>query len=158
LTRDKLMLIVQSSIVAALYFALSWIFAPISFSAVQVRIAEAFYAICLFNPCGIWGMTVGCLLSNIFFSPFGLLDVLFGTLATFLGCVGVYALRKNKMVAFACPVITNALLVPLVLQLAAGLPYVANLFYVAVGEAVAVYAIGTLLHTLLLRIFTSIRG
>ena len=93
--------------------------------------------------------SAGCLLANLFFSPYGFLDILLGTLATFVGAIGVYALRKNKMVAFACPVISNAFLVPVVLQVAAGLPYVANLLYVAVGEGIAVYAIGLLLSSVL---------
>lgn len=144
MSRDQIHTIVQSAIIAALYFLLTWAFAPISFSGVQVRISEALYAFCLFTPCGIWGMSAGCLLANLFFSPYGFLDILLGTLATFMGAIGVYALRKNKMVAFACPVISNAFLVPVVLQVAAGLPYVANLLYVAVGEGIAVYAIGLL--------------
>ena len=121
MSRDQIHTIVQSAIIAALYFLLTWAFAPISFSGVQVRISEALYAFCLFTPCGIWGMSAGCLLANLFFSPYGFLDILLGTLATFVGAIGVYALRKNKMVAFACPVISNAFLVPVVLQVAAGL-------------------------------------
>lgn len=153
MSRDQIHTIVQSAIIAALYFLLTWAFAPISFSGVQVRISEALYAFCLFTPCGIWGMSAGCLLANLFFSPYGFLDILLGTLATFVGAIGVYALRKNKMVTFACPVISNAFLVPVVLQVAAGLPYVANLLYVAVGEGIAVYAIGLLLSSVLPRLY-----
>ena len=56
----------QGGIIAALYVILTFIFAPISFGAVQVRIAEALTILPMFTSAAVPGLFVGCLLANIF--------------------------------------------------------------------------------------------
>ena len=73
-----------AAMIAALYTMATGLFAPIAFRDFQVRISEALCALALFTPWAVPGMTLGCLLSNILWSPFGLLDILVGTLATLL--------------------------------------------------------------------------
>ena len=58
----------QGGIIAVLYVILTFVFAPISFGAVQVRIAEALTILPLFTPAAVPGLFIGCLLANIFFS------------------------------------------------------------------------------------------
>lgn len=55
-----------AAMVAALYIAATGLFAPISFGGIQVRVSEALCALALFSPWMVPGLTVGCLLSNLF--------------------------------------------------------------------------------------------
>ncbi len=85
------------AIVAALYAALTYaqeMLIPGSASAaVQFRASEALTVLALFTPAAIPGLTVGCALSNLVFMGALPLDVLFGSLATFLAAVCMYKLR-----------------------------------------------------------------
>ena len=52
-------------ITAALYVALTLIFAPISFGPVQVRIAEALSILPMFTKAAVPGLFIGCLLGEV---------------------------------------------------------------------------------------------
>ena len=72
-----------AAVIAALYAVLGYfgnIFS-LTFGAVQIRFAEALTVLPFFFPSAVSGLTVGCLITNLA-SPFGPLDVIFGTLAT----------------------------------------------------------------------------
>ena len=62
----KLRQLAQAAIIAALYVALTVIFAPIGFGEVQVRIAEMLTILPIFTPAAIGGLFVGCILGNLF--------------------------------------------------------------------------------------------
>ncbi|NLI21436.1 MAG: QueT transporter family protein [Clostridiales bacterium] len=131
-----------AAVVAALYAALTLLFAPISYGAVQFRIAEALTMLPALLPQSIPGLALGCLLANLLGSatPW---DVVFGTLATLLAALLTRHWRKNVWLAATAPVVCNAVVVGLVLTLTLGnlllLPTVAS---VGLGEAVVVYALG----------------
>ena len=55
----------QAAVIAAVYVALTMLFAPISFGQIQIRLAEALTILPLFTPAAIPGLFVGCLLGNI---------------------------------------------------------------------------------------------
>lgn len=57
---------------------------------------------------------IGCLISNILTGCI-LPDIIFGSLATLIGALGTYALRKWKWCAPLTPILANILVVPLVL-------------------------------------------
>src|SRR5699024_1658369 len=78
----------RCAVVAALYVALCLGLAPFSYGAVQVRVAEALCLLPLFGPEYILGVTLGCALANLLGST--MIDVVFGTLATFLACLCTY--------------------------------------------------------------------
>ncbi len=131
------------AVIAALYTVVTGVFAPIAFREVQVRISEALCVLALFTPAALPGLTLGCFLSNLLWSPFGFLDVALGTLATFLGVWGVYYFReKNRWLALCMPVVTNALLVPVVLLVFVKQAYLLNVLLVGAGEAVACLGLG----------------
>lgn len=147
-------IIASSAMIAAVYVAITGIFAPISFGYIQIRISEALVTFALFTPAAIPGLTAGCLISNILWSPFGILDVVFGTIATFLGVFFTYFMRKNnRIIALTPPVISNALLVPAVLAIVDKQSYIAALFTVALSQAIACYGIGYSLSLIGQRIF-----
>ena len=76
-------------------------------------------------PQSIPGLVVGCLVSNLL-SPVGVADIVFGTLATLVAAIGTYALRKNRLLAALCPVVSNGLIVGAMLSVVYGLPFGAD--------------------------------
>ena len=71
---------VKGAMIAALDVALGVVFAPISFRAVQMRVAEALTLLPVFSPMAIGGLTLGCALTNFYgmvtgTSILGLLDI-----------------------------------------------------------------------------------
>ena len=108
-------------LIAAAYVALGVLFAPISFGMVQVRIAEVLTLLPLFTPTGVWGVTVGCALTNIYGLSIGaniagVWDIFLGSAATFLAAWLTYRLRNAEIAGFPVlaalpPVLVNALIV-----------------------------------------------
>ena len=86
-------IIALGAVIAAVYAALTYLTAPISFSAIQFRVSEAFCILPVFTAAAVPGVTVGCFLAN-FLAGAAPMDVVFGTLATFIGAIGTRALRK----------------------------------------------------------------
>lgn len=108
--------IAQAAMIAALYVVLTFIANTFGLAnyAIQVRISEALTILPYFTPAAIPGLVIGCLLSNILTGCI-LPDIVFGSIATLIGALGTYALRKFKWCAPVTPILANALIVPLVL-------------------------------------------
>ena len=137
-TRD----LTVAAIIAALYAAITLLFAPISYGPVQFRIAEALTILPVLMPQAIPGLTLGCLLANLLGSatPW---DVIFGTLATLLASLLTRRLKKNIWIAALPPVVCNAVIVGLVLHFTlADVLLFPTIAFVGLGEAVVVYALG----------------
>ncbi len=133
----------KTAVIAALYAALTLLLAPFSYGIMQVRVSEAMCVLALFTPAAVPGLTLGCLLANLI-GPYGLQDVIFGTLATLIGVAGMYVLRKKPMLAPLCNVISNGLIVGFELWYFFGLA--ANFWiaagWVALGELISCYLLG----------------
>lgn len=56
---------VQAALIAAIYAALTYAVAPLSFGATQFRISEALTVLPVFTPAAIPGLAVGCIIANI---------------------------------------------------------------------------------------------
>lgn len=91
----------RCAMIAAVYTVLCLSFAPLAFGPVQLRFAEALVLLPVFGPEYILAGTLGCFLSNLLGST--LPDVVFGTLATLLACLGTYALRGRRVRGLALP-------------------------------------------------------
>ena len=126
-----------SAIIAALYAALTLMLPVLSYGAVQCRLSEALTILPLVLPQSVPGLFVGCLVANLL-SPVGIWDVLFGSLATLAAAIGTHALRRHPLLAAACPVIANGLIIGVMLSVMYGLPAPLTMLQVAAGEAVAV--------------------
>ncbi len=150
--RTAVQQLTQGAIIAALYVVLTLIFAPISFGAMQVRIAEALTILPLFTPAAIPGLFVGCLLANLIGGAVAL-DVVFGSIATLIGAVGGWLLRKNRWLVPIPAILANTIIVPLVLKYGYGvdLPLLLSALYIAVGEILGCGVLGELLATVLLK-------
>lgn len=112
----------QAAMIAAIYVVLTYLANALGLAnhAIQVRFSEALTILPFFTPAAVPGLFIGCLLSNIL-TGCALPDILFGSLATLLGALGTYFLRKWKWCAPICPILCNTLIVPLVLIYGYGL-------------------------------------
>ena len=121
-TRSVLFL-AQGAIIAAMYVALTMLSSVFGLASgvIQVRISEALTILPYFTPAAIPGLFVGCLLSNILVGGV-IWDVIFGSVATLLGAIFTYLLRKIKWLAPVPPIVSNMLIVPFVLRYAYGAP------------------------------------
>ena len=142
----------QGAVIAAFYVVLTIVFAPISFGAIQVRIAEVLTILPMLTAAAIPGLFVGCVLANLLGGAV-LLDVVFGSLATLLGAVGGYLLRKRRWLVPMPTVAANSLIVPFVLRYGYGLdlPIPLMMLYVAVGEVLGCYVLGELFASVLIK-------
>lgn len=144
--------IATNAIIAAMYVALTYAFFFCSYGQLQVRVSELLMILAFFNPNYIIGLSIGCLIANIYSVTMGLtlLDMLFGTLATFLA--GIFmSLCKHLIVATIFPAITNAIIVGAELTFlmntdltSVNVPvlYWTNFGFVFLGEIIAVTVIG----------------
>ena len=126
-----------SGIIAALYAALTLALPVLSYGAWQCRLSEALTLLPLLLPQAVPGLFVGCLAANLL-SPVGIWDVLFGSLATLLAAIGTRHFMHRPLLAAACPVISNGLIVGMMLSVVYGLPLILTVIQVAAGEALAV--------------------
>jgi len=78
-------------------------------------------------------------------------DIIFGSLATLLGAVGTYLLRRCKWLAPLPPIVANTLIVPMVLYFAYHIPGSIPYFMLTVGlgEILSCGVLGILLLLLL---------
>lgn len=139
----SLKFITRSAVIAALYFALSVAFEAIAFGPVQFRVSEVLVLLPVLMPEAIPGLAIGCFFTNFFFSPFGIFDMLFGTLATTLAALLTYFLRKHITLASLPPVIFNALLIPIIFILNdANSVYYIAMFEIMLSEFIICCLIG----------------
>ena len=153
--RNAILYVCYGAIIAALYVVLTWLSAifKLDSGVIQFRLSEALCILAVFTPAAIPGMTIGCLLSNLIFTG-NVYDMIFGTLATFIGVLGVYLLRKLPYVAPIPYVFSNAIIVPFVLQYAYGVPdaFWFLMLTVGLGEVVCAFGGGILLYITLKRV------
>ena len=143
----KVLLLVQAAMIAALYVVLTLIANALGLAsqAVQLRFSEALTILPFFTPAAIPGLYIGCLLSNIL-TGCALPDIVFGSLATLLGALGTYALRRRKWMAPVPPIAANAIIIPPVILYAYGAgPLWFNFITVTIGEILSCGVLGMLL-------------
>lgn len=163
--------IARMGVIAALYAACTLVtmlvLGNLAWGPVQFRVSEALCALALFTPAAVPGLTLGCAIANVAnialsgTGMLGLLDVVFGSAATFAGALFTWKMRRHPLVALAGPVLANALIVPAYLPIllqATGfytipftsvsldgawpLMYLFGLVSTGVGEAVIMYVLG----------------
>lgn len=88
--------ITTAAAVGAVYAVLS-IFGSvfgITFGTVQCRFSEALCVLPFFFPETVWGLFMGCLLTNLL-SPYGLVDIIVGSLTTLLAAFLTSRCKKS---------------------------------------------------------------
>ena len=146
--------LITAAIIAALYVVFTGLSAALGLASgvIQVRLSEALTVLPYFTNAAVPGVTVGCLLANLLTGA-PLPDIIFGTLASFLGVLGGSLLRKKKYLIAIPTILSNALIIPLVLQYAYG---VKDAFWylmltVGAGEVISAGLLGGLLLHLLVK-------
>ena len=146
---NKALFITHAAIIAALYVVLTYFASMLGLSngAIQIRFSEALTILPYFTPAAIPGLFIGCIISNLLAGAI-VWDVVFGSLATLIGAVFTFLLRKKtRWLAPLPPIAANTIIVPLVLTYAYGvpdgLPYLA--LTVGIGEVISCGILGMLL-------------
>lgn len=114
--------ITQGAVIAALYAVLTVaqnnLIPGSASAAIQFRVAETLCILACFTPVAIPGLTLGCVIANIssVVAGFGFYDMIFGSLASLLAALTMYALRnvrwfKLPILAALMPAIWNGLIV-----------------------------------------------
>ena len=148
--KKRVRFITYSAIIAALYVILTGLSAVLHLASgpIQIRLAEALTVLPVFTPTAIPGLFLGCVLAN-FLTGSLIWDVVFGSLATLIGAVGTYFLRKkSKYLAVLPPIVSNMLIVPAVLQYVYGEEqmYWILMLTVGVGEILSAGVCGLIMH------------
>ena len=136
--------LILPAVIGALYAALTMLLAPISYGTLQFRISEALCVLPVFFPYTSVGLFLGCALANTI-SAAGILDVVFGSLATLGACLCVAAIGKGRgarswtrcILAVLMPVVWNAVIVGAVLMWTlteTAFPSFSPVFWVFAGE------------------------
>jgi len=136
----------KSSLLAAVYVVLTIILGDFSYGPIQFRIAEALVLLPLVEPAAIMGVTVGCVIANIF-GGYGPIDIFGGSAVTL---VAAYLTSKmpNKILGAVPPIVLNGLIVSIWVSNFSGLPYLLVSANIVLGETIAVGVLGILLVSL----------
>ena len=88
--------IFTAALIASLYAALTYVSSAfgLAYASLQFRLSEALNILAAFTPAAIPGLTIGCVISNIT-SPFGVVDIILGALATFLSTILIRMISKQ---------------------------------------------------------------
>lgn len=139
--------IVQAAMIAALYVVLTILANALGLAnyAIQVRFSEALTILPYFTPAAVPGLFIGCLISNIL-TGCAIPDIIFGSLATLVGAIFTYKLRRHKWLTPIPPIVANMIVVPLVLLYAYGIrPLWFSFLTVTIGEVISCGVLGMLL-------------
>lgn len=118
---NNLKAISEVALIAAIYITVSLVLANFSFGMVQIRIAEALTIMAVFKKRYIYGLTLGCFLTNLIGfatgqNMLGILDSVFGTLATLISGYLTYYFKNFEfkglpILSILPPIIVNAIVV-----------------------------------------------
>ena len=142
--------LVRGGLIAALYVVLTMIFQPISFGAIQFRIAEALTLLPILTVDAVPGLFIGCLIANAMGGGVWF-DVALGSVATLLAAICTRKYRAKPPLAALFPTIFNGLIVGPVVYFAyvrapgdpVSVPTLLfNMSTVAFGELVVCYVLG----------------
>jgi uncharacterized membrane protein len=147
---QRTLFITKAAIVASLYVVLTGVSALFGLDkgVIQFRLSEVLCILPFISFAAVPGVTIGCALSSLLFAanPF---DILFGSIATLIGAVFTYTLRKKSIyLAILPPIISNTVIIPFIIKFAYGingmLPYFA--LTVFAGELVCCGILGIILY------------
>ena len=119
--------VARVGMIAAIYAGLTLVtllfLGSLAWGPVQFRISEAVCALALLTADAVPGLALGCAIANVAnivlsgTGMLGMLDVVFGSVATALGAWFTWRNRRRPALALMGPVIANALIVPAYLPL-----------------------------------------
>lgn len=145
--------LVKISLAAALYVAVTLVLAVVSFGAIQIRLSEMFNYLALFHKRYVWGVTLGVIIAN-FMSPTWVLDVPFGSTATFLALLISRAIAKRikslvaKMAVMTVMFMISMSMIAIQLVILLDLPFFLTWFTSAISELISMTIGGAIIYML----------
>lgn len=154
----------QAAVIAAAYLVLTLPFAQFAFGPIQFRLAEALTVLAALTPAAIPGLFIGCLLTNLLYpSGLGIIDVVFGSLATLLAAWLTWRLQNRlprtslqpwlrRMIVLMPAAVINALVVGFYLPFllpdttVSALAIGSFMLSIFLSECVVIYLIGLPLY------------
>ena len=157
MNKKKTVFVVQSAVIASLYAGLTYAASMlnVAYGSIQFRFSEALTILAAISPAAIPGLTIGCFLGNIT-SPYGIIDIICGTLATLIAAILSYKTRNIRfkdlpLLSAFFPVVANAIIVGIEITLF--MPdgfklqaFLINALQIAVGQFVMCYGLGLPLY------------
>lgn len=135
-------------LIASVYAVVTLALAFISYGPIQFRISEILMFLPLLGKEYILALTLGCFLANVI-GPYGVPDIVFGTLATLISAILVYLtpkfIKNSKLTLFVSslwPTIVNALIIGWMLFKFFGVPFIIGALEVGFGEFVVITLVG----------------
>ena len=118
----NLIRLTEAGVIAALYAVLTIaqnnLIPGSASAAIQFRAAEALTVLAFFTPAAIPGLTIGCVIANIssVAAGLGFYDMIFGSLASLLAALAMYALRNARIkdvpfIGLLMPALFNGIIV-----------------------------------------------
>jgi uncharacterized membrane protein len=139
--------IALTAVFAALYAALVYVFAPISFLVLQFRVAGILRPAIAKKWILAFGYGIGVVVAN-FFSPFGVWDLIFMPVVSLLAGLGGYLVARrfngNYFIAGAVIAIIIPTALSWMLNMIVGLPLLETFIYLLVSEQIVCF-IGALI-------------
>ncbi len=152
----KIRRLTKSAVIAAVYAVmtlLSGVFG-LAYGGVQFRISEMLCVLPVYSSSAVAGLTVGCIIANIF-SSVNPVDMVIGSLATLFAAIlsrrcRNMTFKRIPLVSMIFPVLFNAVFVGAEIAFFSGdkafLPvFFANALSVGAGEVAVVFIFGTAL-------------
>src|SRR5690625_704561 len=142
----KVRVLVINGVLAALYIAVSAVIQPFGFTNVQFRIPEMFNHLVIFNKKLFFGVVLGVFLTNLFFSPLGLYDLVFGVAHSAISLfiiiqIGKYIKNIWVLLILNTLIFTFTMfIIAFELNLALGLPFLFTWLTTAAGEFIVLAA------------------
>jgi uncharacterized membrane protein len=132
-----------TALIAAIYAVMTISLGSFGYSIVQIRLGEALTPLpFLMGFPAVVGLTIGCIIANLV-SPVGLIDVLLGSLFTFIAAIFSWKLSfGKKILACVYPVIVNAFGVSIYLSIFYGVSYFVSVIAILIGESIAALVVG----------------
>lgn len=132
----------KQTMIATIYVVLVYAFQFLSFEQLQFRIAEVLLILVFFDKKSVIGLLLGTFIANWLLSPFGLVDAVFGTLATAVGVSLMIRFRRYRLVALIFPAISNGLIIGWMISYIDQIPFLPIFFFIFIGEAIVLYILG----------------
>ncbi|MGX6969872.1 QueT transporter family protein [Vagococcus bubulae] len=139
-SQSKTTVLVVNGLIAALYVVLTLVVAPIAQGPIQFRVSESLNHLVVFNKKLLWGVLLGVLTFNLFFSEGGMMDVLFGGGQTLLA-LSITAIsarwiksEKKRMVVNIIAFSVSMVLIAIMISILSKQPIGSNFFWGIYGS------------------------
>lgn len=141
--------IAKAAIIAALYVAIVWALAPISFGVIQIRVSNALIGVVpLVGMPAVIGITLGVFIGNLT-SPLGPIDLL-SAIPTFVALLLVLKLgKKSVLVGLMMYTVILSGWVGALLNYVLGVPFLATFSYLLIGIGFATAVLGYMVYVTL---------